>query len=256
MAMADNTFDDNEETVVTSRPVGSAAPDSEDDLEATTVVDRSSTIATPVGDDDAEETVIVTRGPVLYAGSDDDDDAAETIVVTGRHASVDPEETIVVHRPSTDSVDETVIVDRTLTVETTEDTVVVDRTDESDETVIVGRGSATTAKRESTMRVLPRRGAGRQITRAPGGAFAERSGVVASGPAVIDTYAPRQLPPPPLGSMSSTFSAQEHRQDAAGIPSVARHSRRVGRIAIAVFAGSFVISAVGLIAIVVVIIRG
>jgi S-formylglutathione hydrolase FrmB len=252
--MADNTFDDNEETVVSPRTLGTTAADSEDDLEATTVVERNTTIGAVSSDDDAEETVIVTRGPAPHVDADHDVD--ETVVVTGRTISDDAEETVVVHRPSGDSVDETVIVDRTQTIETTEDTIIVDRTDDSDETVIVGRASATTAKRESSLRVLPRRGASRQITRAPGGALAERSGVVASGPAVIDTYAPRQLPPPPLGSMSSTFSAHEQRQHAAGMPSVARHSRRVGRIAIAVFAGSFVISAVGLIAIVVVLIRG
>jgi hypothetical protein len=237
------TDDDDEGTVVVDRP----APDVEPEDGATVVVDR------PAQDDiDDEGTVVVDR-----PAPDDEPEDGATVVVERPAPDDEPEDgaTVVVER---DDPDSTVVVDRS----DSDSTVVVDRAD-SDSTVVVDRdGSAPVVaaksdspQRADSLRVLPRRGANRQITRAPG-VGAEKKGVVASGPGASGSYSPRAIPAPPPAPVEIPLGPEATRMDAPSMPSVSRHSRRLGRITMAVFAGSFLVSAVGLVLIVVALIRG
>jgi hypothetical protein len=250
--------------------------DADNDADETVVVNPLTPVTTD--DDDVDGTVVVSRDDVDDDGTvvvdrpapDDLDDEGTVVVDRPAPDDLDDEGTVVVDRPAPDDEPEdgaTVVVQRddqdsTIVVDRSDadSTVVVDRAD-GDSTVVVERdGSAPAAtsdnpKRADSLRVLPRRGANRQITRAPG-VGAEKKGVRASGPGASGSYSPRAIPAPPPAPVEIPLGPEATRMDAPSMPSVSRHSRRLGRITMAVFAGSFLVSAVGIVLIVVALIRG
>lgn len=187
-----------------------------------------------IGVDDA--TVVVERARQV-------DD--ETVVVErARHVD---EETVVVDR---DAHDRTVVVERS-SRESNDETVAVDRkAATNDETVAVGKRANAKAPPSRVLR-------GRQRINLPPvePGFAEQA-VIAAGPGAVETYAPRQLPLPPLPAINAERSAGVERPPAAAVPSVRKSSRRFGVVTIIGFVVACAISVAGLGAIVVTALRG
>ena len=186
--------------------------------------------------DGAEETVVVDRPA----------SADQTVVVD--RAAVE-ERTVVVDRSA--SADQTVVVDRAAVEERT---VVVDRGASEGRTVVVDRGAASTP-RVAMLGTLPRRGRRVKVEPAPGGVWAQGVGVTAVGPGAVSRYLARSVPPPP--PVRPPLSGQEAtRTEASLMPSVGRQSRRVGRTVLLLVATACVVSAGGIVLVVIALIGG
>lgn len=227
----------------TQAPDADSAPE-----DGTVVVDRSES-------DDG--TVVVDRsepddGTVVVDRSEPDDG---TVVVD---RSEPDDGTVVVDRSEPD--DGTVVVDRSAPAHDVEDdgTVVVDRSAPDDGTVVVERPSAPAppTRRGPVMRTLPRRGAKRDITLAPGSAGTNRTATLAAGAGAVAEYTSRDIPAPPAPAPVIELGPEASRAPAPSMPSVARHSRRQGTITILVFAGAILVSVVGLVLVIVALIGG
>ena len=155
-----------------------------------------------------------------------------------------------------DTEDRTTVIERGLPDDDTDRTVSVRRPDpepdDTDRTVALSRKRAAHAPEpDSVMRLLPAR-PGIAPPPVPAGA---RSAVNAVGPNVVDAYVPRPLPESPVPGPPVPRAEGARRGDAA-LPSVARSSRATGRATLLVFAASCVLSAGGLIAVIVWFARG
>ena len=172
---------------------------------------------------------------------------AEETVVVDRGA---PEErTVVVDRGAPE--ERTVVVDRGAPEERT---VVVDRGAPEERTVVVDRGAAS-APRVAMLGTLPRRGRRVKVEPAPGGVWAQGIGVTAVGPGAVSRYVARSVPPPP--TERAPLSGQEAtRTEASLMPSVGRQSRRVGRTVLLLVAIACVVSAGGIVLVVIALIGG
>jgi hypothetical protein len=267
--MHEHDEDEDEATVVVGMPRhredtqqgpddGTVVVDRSEPDDGTVVVDRSEPDDGTVVVDRSEPddgTVVVDRsepddGTVVVDRSEPDDG---TVVVD---RSEPDDGTVVVDRSEPD--ERTVVVDRS---EPDESTVVVDRSAPDDGTVLVakpgvGKPAGPAAKRATVMRTLPRRGAKREVTLAPGGAAANKTATPAAGPGAIATYESRELPPPPAPAPVIELGPEATRAPAPAMPSVSRHSRRQGRIAMAAFGIAILVSVSGLIAIVVAVVTG
>ena len=168
-----------------------------------------------------------------------------------------------VGEPDASGAEETVVVDRWAPEEYTvvvdrgapeENTVVVDRGAPEERTVVVDRGAASTP-RVAMLGTLPRRGRRVKVEPAPGGVWAQGIGVTAVGPGAVSRYVARSVPPPPAERAS--LSGQEAtRTEASLMPSVGRQSRRVGRTVLLLVAIACVVSAVGIVLVVIALIGG
>ena len=159
------------------------------------------------------------------------------------------EETVVVDRGAPE--ERTVVVDRGAPEERT---VVVDRAAPEEHTVVVDRGAAS-APRVAMLGTLPRRGRRVKIEPAPGGVWAQGIGVTAVGPGAVSRYVARSVPPPP--PVRAPLSGQEAtRTEASLMPSVGRQSRRVGRTVLLLVAIACVVSAGGIVLVVIALIGG
>ena len=244
--------DDDEATVVVGMPrhredteqragVASEAADVNAPDDGTVVVDRS---------EPEEGTVVVDRsepddGTVVVDRSEPDDG---TVVVDRS----EPEDgTIVVDRGEPD--ESTVVVDRAAPDEST---VVVDRAAPDDGTILVAKPDGPAPKRATVMRTLPRRGAKREVTLAPGAVGTNKTATPAAGPGAIATYESREIPPPPAPAPVIELGPEATRAPAPAMPSVARHSRRQGQIALIAFSGAILVSVVGLVVIIVTVLTG
>jgi hypothetical protein len=161
-------------------------------------------------------------------------------VVVDRSAPVD-ERTIAIDRSDAD--ERTIAIDRS---ETDERTIAIDRSETDESTLVVDRQPKP---RASVMRTLPRRGAKRQITLAPG-AGANKTATPAVGPGAISEYTARPIAPPPAQAPAVQLGPEASRANAPSMPSVARQSRRRGTIAVGAAAAAVLISVVGLVLIV------
>ena len=234
--MTEQLDDDDEGTVVVDR----SEPD-----EHTVVVDRSA----PAPPDEVDDgTVVVDRS-----------EPDESTVVVDR--SEPDESTVVVDRSEPD--ESTVVVDRSEPGESDESTVVVDRSAPDDKTVVVEGRKADgqkpgAAKKASgpVMRTLPRRGAKREVTLAPGVAGTNKKSRAASGPGAVAAYEARSIPAPPPPAPIVELGPESSRAHAPSMPSVARQSRRRGRIALVAFAVAIIVSVTGLVVIVSVLLGG
>ena len=198
--------------------------------------------------DGAEETVVVDRPA-----------SADQTVVVDRAAM--EERTVVVDRAALE--EQTVVVDRAAVEERTvvvdrspleERTVVVDRGASEGRTVVVDRGAAS-APRVAMLGTLPRRGRRVKVEPAPGGVWAQGIGVTAVGPGAVSRYLARSVPPPP--PVRPPLSGQEAtRTEASLMPSVGRQSRRVGRTVLLLVATACVVSAGGIVLVVIALIGG
>ena len=198
--------------------------------------------------DGAEETVVVDRPA-----------SADQTVVVDRAAM--EERTVVVDRAALE--EQTVVVDRAAVEERTvvvdrspleERTVVVDRGASEGRTVVVDRGAASTP-RVAMLGTLPRRGRRVKVEPAPGGVWAQGIGVTAVGPGAVSRYLARSVPPPP--PVRPPLSGQEAtRTEASLMPSVGRQSRRVGRTVLLLVATACVVSAGGIVLVVIALIGG
>ena len=198
-----------------------------DGAEETVVVDRPAS---------ADQTVVVDRAVV-----------EERTVVVDRSASAD--QTVVVDRAAVE--ERTVVVDRAALEERT---VVVDRGASEGRTVVVDRGAASTP-RVAMLGTLPRRGRRVKVEPAPGGVWAQGIGVTAVGPGAVSRYLARSVPPPP--PVRPPLSGQEAtRTEASLMPSVGRQSRRVGRTVLLLVATACVVSAGGIVLVVIALIGG
>ena len=161
-----------------------------------------------------------------------------------------------------EEVDETVVIDRDPTEVPAEDesdhTVVLDRAkrsdaqqaddDDADRTVVLDRGDP-----ESVLKVLPAR---RTIKPAPVIPGFGGHAVEAVGANVVETYVAREIAPAPLLSPPVLRAGDAQRVAEPTMPSVTRQSRIAGVVTLLVFAGSCVVSAVAIIAIIVWFARG
>ena len=198
-----------------------------DGAEETVVVDRPAS---------ADQTVVVDRAAV-----------EERTVVVDRAAL--EEQTVVVDRAAVE--ERTVVVDRSPLEERT---VVVDRGASEGRTVVVDRGAASTP-RVAMLGTLPRRGRRVKVEPAPGGVWAQGVGVTAVGPGAVSRYLARSVPPPP--PVRPPLSGQEAtRTEASLMPSVGRQSRRVGRTVLLLVATACVVSAGGIVLVVIALIGG
>ena len=184
-----------------------------------------------------------------------DDEGGETVVVD-RAVQAEDKTVVVERKPAPavdgdDDEDRTVVVDR----EAEDRTVVVDR--EGDKTVVVerkGRGKRVSAGSaapdpESVMKLLPtRRGAIRVAPVEPG--FG-REAVEAIGANVVETYVPREIAPAPEPGAAVPRGDDALRAEAPSMPSVTRRSRAAGVVTLLVFAGTCVVSVVGIVAVIV-----
>lgn len=144
--------------------------------------------------------------------------------------------------------EETIVVDR----EAEAETMVVDR---PDRTVVVERGPAP----DGTVAVTRERAKSPAAPSVPGGRRRRgmsmppvepgygRGAVDAVGPGAVTSYEPREIPEPPAAPPEFR-GVEATRAAAPSMPSVARRARRMGIIALAVFAASCVVSIAGLIA--------
>ena len=198
--------------------------------------------------DGAEETVVVDR-----PASADQTVVVDRAVVEERTVVVDraalEEQTVVVDRAAVE--ERTVVVDRSPLEERT---VVVDRGASEGRTVVVDRGAASTP-RVAMLGTLPRRGRRVKVEPAPGGVWAQGVGVTAVGPGAVSRYLARSVPPPP--PVRPPLSGQEAtRTEASLMPSVGRQSRRVGRTVLLLVATACVVSAGGIVLVVIALIGG
>ncbi|WP_166868731.1 hypothetical protein [Salinibacterium sp. ZJ70] len=235
--------------------------DHQDDLERTRVTSRRR-LAQESLVDDAERTVIVDRGAVpeeavvVHRTPRSEVPVEEETVVVSR--SVSTEDTVVVERSA--PTEDTVVVERsaptgdTVVVERSgpaEDTVVAERSEPTEDTVVVRGGTEPprTPSPAPSAPVLRTRGDRRRgIAPPPVPAGFAPAAKPAVGPGAVEAYTARAMPtvrisPAPAGGAEPT------RDPARDLPSAARRSQRVARIAVASFAAACVVSVVGLIAI-------
>jgi len=223
---------------------GNESPDSTSDQDSleehTVVVDRDVPEERTVlvdRDSPGEHTVVVNRAAL-----------EEHTVVVNRAAL--EEHTVVVDRDSPE--EHTVLVDRDVPGE---HTVVVDRDVPEEHTVVVDRG-AKPESRLAVLGVISRRARRRDLTPAPGGAAAQRTSVVASGPGAVSTYSPRAIPQPPLVAPKLESGPDASRLDAPSMPSVRRQSRRFGRTTLAIAAAACVVSVTGIVVVILALVTG
>lgn len=268
-ASGESLDDADEGTVMVDRSAAQANEPAhsqhEDHEDGTIVVDRRAAPAEHGPDDGPEDgTVVVDRTAPPSASADDDavDDGTIMVdrsapddgtVVVDRTADPDPDDgTVVVDRTS-DPDDGTVVVDRS--AEPDDGTVVVDRSVAADDGTLVVERPAAPAKRGPVMRTLPRRGAKREVTLAPG-TGANKTATLAPGAGAIAEYEKREIPAPPAATPQIELGPEASRANAPSMPSIAKQSRRRGLIALSVTAGAIVISVVGLVLVIRALITG
>lgn len=196
-----------------------------------------------VVDGEDDETVVVDRA--ARTASADEIDGTVVIDRPGRRSRARPAEV-------DDEEDRTIVVDR----QEEDRTVVVDRAGrESDQTVALDRGRRgkrvragfTEPTPESVIKLLPSR---RSLRAAPVEPGFGREPVEAVGANVVETYLPREIAPAPILDPTLPRGDEALRAEAPSMPSVARHSRKAGILALLIFAGACVVSVIGLVAVI------